>query len=255
MVKSRNYTVFIGVDDYDAPIYNTIFSGATVGLNDTINQIELQFKWNFFEQLKRGCDESVTNKCFLTGVTPAYRSGASPLLDAHIISEDSNLHDICGFTESEVKTIIKRCLRKDELEVDTILFEMRRLCNGYHFADFNNNIWDSIPHPLYNPALVFHYIRKFSINGFISTLQESTSIHSPHIFQWHIFQFIANFGGFSLEDLSRLMMNEPLESKLDTNFSFADLGKKNVAWSILFYLGVLARDQAGNLRIPNDVVK
>ena len=62
-----------------------------------------------------------------------------------------------------------------------------------------------------------------------------------------------------MDDLLELMISGSVESKINTEFGFADLlsiGKdKSVTFSLLLYLGVLTRGPKGNLRIPNEVIK
>jgi hypothetical protein len=72
--------------------------------------------------LKQGCGRlhsgpAVIGKYFLTGVTPAFRSEISLLAEAVIVSDEIGLHGVCGFTESEVKTIVQHYLSKDEQKV------------------------------------------------------------------------------------------------------------------------------------------
>src|SRR6185295_20347016 len=52
------HTLFVGVDEYDAPVNNSVFTGDTIGMPDAIkkvSQIEQFFKTSFFATLKEGC--------------------------------------------------------------------------------------------------------------------------------------------------------------------------------------------------------
>ena len=87
----------VGVDEYDAPANNSAFAGGNTGLGrdslDNVRLIESFFKENFFAILKEGYSAPSMNdygviisKYFLTGVTPAFRAGISPLTAIALVS-------------------------------------------------------------------------------------------------------------------------------------------------------------------------
>ena len=116
------HSLFVGVDEYDAPANNIVFTGNTSTIRDTIakvTEIEQFFKLNFFAPLKEACgnlstggQNAIISKYFLTGVTPAFRSGISPLTAVSIVSHYRKLHGMCGFTDKEVKAIVQYYLHK-----------------------------------------------------------------------------------------------------------------------------------------------
>jgi len=140
LASEFGHTLFVGVDEYDAPANNSVFTGTSTGLDkttlDNVAKLEQFFKASFFAVLKRGCGKlhsgpAVINKYFLTGVTPAFCTGISPLAEAVIVSDEVDLHGICGFTESEVKAIVQHYLAKDEQEAEPIIHTMQKLYNGF----------------------------------------------------------------------------------------------------------------------------
>lgn len=258
-----DHTLFVGVDEYDAPVNNRIFTGISIVLDkttlDNVAKIETFFNVRFFAVLKQGCGmldhgSAAIGKYFLTGVTPAFRAGISPLAEAVIVSDEPSLHGICGFTESEVKTIVQHYLSKDEQEAGPIIHNMQKLYNGYFFSSSGYNESNPQPPLLYNPHLVFHYIRKFSIHGLVANPEESTAVHATAILK-----SISDIGEFSVKDLEDLIINGSVSSKIKAEFGFSDLlsiGKdRTITWSLLYYLGILTRHPNGNLRIPNDIIK
>ena len=112
------------MDEYDAPANLIAFEG----FNPTHDRKRLMdaenfFGVKFFSVLKEGCGSSgnapaVSSKYFITGVLPAFRRGMSPLQDARLVSNNLELHGICGFTEDEVRTIVRHYLRQDGKELD-----------------------------------------------------------------------------------------------------------------------------------------
>jgi hypothetical protein len=251
------------VDEYDAPANNSAFNGQNPGFhNETItklHEIEQFFKQNFFADLKQGCgglgaSGAVISKLFVTGITPAFRSGMSPLGSVSLVSGHRRLHGMCGFTKAEVKAIVQHYLRKGELETEEIVYSMQKLYNGYFFAEIpSDEINVEIPQ-LYNPHLVFHFISELQSNGLVAKPEDSTANYSTTILK-----SIADMGEFSVIDLVDLITSGSVKTKIVTEFGFPDLltiGKeKHMTFSFLFYLGILTRGSDGNLRIPNEVIK
>ncbi|CAG8624963.1 2382_t:CDS:2, partial [Racocetra fulgida] len=265
LVSEHGHTLFVGVDEYDAPANNRAFTGPIIGLDEGtlkhVEKIEMFFKSSFFAVLKEGCGSicndrgSVISKYFVTGVTPAFRNGMSPLHETEIVSGDPELHGVCGFTEEEVTTIVRHYLRTDKEETDKIINSMRKLYNGYYFVNTAYDKSDPQPPPLYNPQFVFHYIRTLESTGVVTTPNVYTAVRSTHILK-----SIADIGEFSADDLVQLVISGFVESDIITEFGYADLlnvGKeKSITWSLLFYMGLLTRGpEEGSLRIPNDIIK
>jgi len=246
-------SLFVGVDEYDAPANNSTFTDVNTGLDNDIAkkvaEIERLFKDNFFAVLKQACGKFIISKYFLTGVTPAFRSGISPLHETGIVSGRPELHGICGFTESEVKIIVQHYLCVDEQMAEPMVHAMRRMYNGYFFSNFDYNKSDL----LYNPHQVLNYLDEHRNHG-VSRHDESTPVHSTAILK-----SISNIGEFSVEDLINLVSDGNVRLDIITEFGFAELlrvGKdKAITFSLLFYLGILTRGPSGYLKIPNDVVK
>ncbi|KAF9368773.1 hypothetical protein BGX21_006350, partial [Mortierella sp. AD011] len=265
LVGTCRQSLFVGVDEYDAPANNSAFPGGNTRLDrDAIKRvqvIEAFFKENFFSILKQGCAAISNNeygvtisKYFLTGVTPAFRAGISPLTATTIVSHNRSLHGICGFTDNEVKAIVKHYLGKDDQDAEPIVHSMRRLYNGYFFAMSGYDDYNSDPALLYNPHLVFHYLSDLRSEGFVAKPEESTAVHSTTILR-----SISDMGEFSVNDLVELIISKSVQSKIKTEFGYSELlavGKdRQVTWSLLFYLGILTLGLNGSLRVPNDVIK
>ncbi|KAG0074343.1 hypothetical protein BGZ92_003433, partial [Podila epicladia] len=265
LVGTQGQSLFVGVDEYDAPANNSAFAGGNTGLGggiiDNVQHIESFFKENLFSILKEGCSTTSMNdygviisKYFLTGVTPAFRAGISPLTATAIVSNNRSLHGICGFSESEVKAIVKHYLRMNDQEAEPLLHSIRRLYNGYCFA-MTGYDESSSPLPLvYNPHLVLHYLSNFQSEEFVAKPEESTAVHATTILK-----SIADVGEFSVNDLVELIVSKSVQSKIKTEFGYSELlsvGKdRETTWSLLFYLGILTLGADGSLRVPNDIIK
>ena len=224
-----------------------------------MSKIEEFFKQNFFAVLKMGCGRLsngpvAISKYFLTGVLPAFRAGISPLAETVIVSDELGLHGVCGFTGSEVKIIVQHYLDKTEQEVEHVSHTMKKLYNGYFFSGSGYDESNPQPPLIYNPHMVFHYVRKFDVNGAVTAPEESTAVHSTAILK-----SIADVGEFSVHDLAELVTTGSIRTNIKREFGFADLlnvGKdRTLTLSLLHYLGVLTYGPTGDLRIPNDIIK
>ncbi|KAF9150525.1 hypothetical protein BGX20_005656 [Mortierella sp. AD010] len=229
LVGTQRQSLFVGVDEYDAPANNSAFPGGNTRLDrDAIKRvqvIEAFFKENFFSILKQGCAAISNNeygvtisKYFLTGVTPAFRAGISPLTATTIVSHNRSLHGICGFTDNEVKAIVKHYLGKGDQDAEPIVHSMRRLYNGYFFAMSGYDDYNSDPALLYNPHLVFHYLSDLRSEGFVAKPEESTAVHSTTILR-----SISDMGEFSVNDLVELIISKSVQSKIKTEFGYSEL--------------------------------
>ncbi|KAF9917174.1 hypothetical protein FBU30_000919, partial [Linnemannia zychae] len=229
LVGTQGQSLFLGVDEYDAPANNSAFAGGNTGLGkdvlDKVQHIESFFKENLFSILKEGCSIPsmneygvVISKYFLTGVTPAFRAGISPLTAAAIISNKSSLQGVCGFSETEVKTIVKHYLRMNDREAEPLVHSMRKLYNGYYFTVSGYDESNPAPLPVFNPHLVFHYLSNFQSEGFVTKPEESTAVHSTRILK-----SISDVGEFSVNDLVELIVSKSIKSKIKSEFGYSEL--------------------------------
>ncbi|KAI8596255.1 DDE superfamily endonuclease-domain-containing protein [Dissophora ornata] len=160
----------------------------------------------------------IISKYFLTGVTPAFLTGISPLTATAIVSNNRSLHGICGFTESEVKAIVKHYLRKNDQEAEPLVHYMQRLYNGYYLAMSSYDKSNTAPHFVYNPHLAFHYLSNFQREGFVAKPEKSTAVHSTTVLK-----SISNVGEFSVNDLVELIVSKSVQSKIKTEFGYSEL--------------------------------
>ncbi|KAF8537749.1 hypothetical protein BDD12DRAFT_203099 [Trichophaea hybrida] len=276
LVKKSEHTMFVGIDEYDAPANNVVFVGSSPDTNliriAKVNAIENFFKMSLFSILKEAAGDGpigCVSKYFLTGVLPAFRSGMSPLTATNSISESPKYHGICGFTEKQVETITRAYLgqgsvdsnsknsgSQDQSSLEQVIsgacWAMKRYYNGYSFTALGNE------ERLYNPLLVHYYLSTIKEGGVVANPEESPAIHTVNLLK-----LIADTGRFSSNDIVELLMagSLPATGGVQKEFGFIDvmqqMGKnRNATLSLLFHLGILTHaDKAGQLRIPNEVMK
>ncbi|CAJ0829561.1 3017_t:CDS:2, partial [Entrophospora sp. SA101] len=214
---NRNLCEFIKkyeveLDEYDTPGNNSAFRMEVRFLNDIecreVSRIEQFFTTNFFAPLKKGCSHAI-DKLYVTGVTPIFHAGLSPLLILDDISNQPEFHGICGSTENEVKAI------------------------SLYYFDNNEQ--------LANDAV--DQIKRKSI-GFVSTPSELTAVNSTRILT-----YIAEQSPVSINNLFDILIHGSVQISHQNNFNYSDLfntGEENImfqqqrlVWSLLYYFGIL----------------
>src|SRR5437762_14142448 len=101
----------------------------------------------------------------------------------------------------------------DEQKLDGILQNMRRYYNGYYFTNSQPEDPDDKLFRLYNPHLVFHYLK---------TLKYQKDVPNPEggiaTYCTMVLRSIANTGEFSVVDLASLVMTGSTESSIQEGF-------------------------------------
>ena len=210
-------------------------------------------KSEFFAILKQACARGVVQKCWLTGVLPAFRDSVSHLNTTEIISMSYDFNGLCGLTEDEVRTIAETYLGTSQLDVQ--LQEIKRWFNGYRFCHLG------LKAPmLYNPHQVFTHLAFFHSNGRRLVVNEEFNVThsssvldavrqanpSPDFFLDALQNRLSDLvvQDFGPGDLAWLRDYHP--SQLGT------LVTERLARALLYYFGVFTFDpQTPILRIPN----
>ncbi|MCI6188523.1 MAG: AAA family ATPase [Clostridium sp.] len=109
--------LYVIIDEYDH-FANELLSFKTNMFSDIVSKTGFVRKW--YEVLKIGT-ESIIQRIFATGVTPitldSLTSGFNISTD---ITRDARFNEMMGFTEEEVRTLIKRTIQ-DEKKIEKII--------------------------------------------------------------------------------------------------------------------------------------
>ncbi|KAA8910762.1 hypothetical protein FN846DRAFT_888157 [Sphaerosporella brunnea] len=246
LVKKSGYTLFVGVDEYDAPANNAAFDGTGLEYaprrSMKVAAIESFFKAALFFAFERGQWRRRQRRVHLE-ILPHWRAAC-----------------ISGWNESsrrdsnDIRVLAKNYLALDDSSplLEQICWSMRKYYNGYYFAK-------SQDHGLelrYNPQLVYNYLEEIKTGGQVSQPEESPAVHTTNILA-----SIADNGAFSVDDIVKLMAAGSISSTVRSEFGFSDLvghigEDKAATLSLLVHLGVLTREVIpGRLRIPNEIMK
>ncbi|KAJ7761080.1 hypothetical protein B0H16DRAFT_1884505 [Mycena metata] len=252
LVKARGYSLFVGVDNYDAPTQSRAFAYKhyPYGHEDfaSMREIEQLLDSNFWRPLMAGTH--VIDKLLIMG-TLHLRYRALENLDLSVVP---SLESACGFTEQEALDLARSFV--EETVDDTGLAISRGTldgpvlalsCGNYSFPsrDTDGGMVKSILHP----QLVIDQIYKLSRQPPLD----------PHPFQLlsDILELLPEESdvlvAVSTDDLIDLLATGFVKpaGKVDCAFDFDPTTA--VTWSALYYAGALTYDAslAGTLRVTN----
>ncbi|KAJ7673041.1 hypothetical protein DFH06DRAFT_1123793 [Mycena polygramma] len=239
LVRQRNLTIFVGVDNYDAPIRRGLFpyprSPAPLHGLATQTQLEALMEASFWKPL---CDASdVVHKMFVTGTFPLNIPSlqACQLLDQVAPPGLSP----CGFTETEALEF-SRMVMDEPLDVA----ELRRSCGQYTF-----------PHPTGFTEPVLHPNRLIGrICDVISDLNidEASSLHYTFA---DLPQESDIAGAVTTNGLIDLMTTGAIDTDTPMGAPIL-LDGVTMTWNALYHLGAVTYDLhlPGILRIGNTTV-
>lgn len=222
--------VVILIDEYDTPIQT--------GYNKYYNEII-----SFMRNLLSGAfkDNSSLYKGVITGILRVSKesifSGLNNLSVYSIL--DSQFSDKFGFTEPEVKEILR------DFEVKTAYSEIKKWYNGYKFGKSED---------IYNPWSILNYAL-YPAGGF-KTYWANTSANE--LIKNEIKKKDADY---IRQDISKLINNETIVKDIEENFVFTDLDTpKEILWTLLVHSGYLSIKNQVNyseyeLKIPNYELK
>ncbi|MBQ0016750.1 MAG: ATP-binding protein, partial [Bacteroidales bacterium] len=144
------------IDEYDAPILHAGESG----LSETEIRSVLQ---EFYQQIKI-CD-AYEQFVFITGITKfSNLSIFSAINNLRNLTMDSKYATICGITQRELESTFKwdveQLAEKNGMDYDTMLAELRRMYDGYHFTESQEeNIYNpfSLTSAFMDGSLKYHW--------------------------------------------------------------------------------------------------
>ncbi|KAJ7091903.1 hypothetical protein B0H15DRAFT_179852 [Mycena belliarum] len=149
LVKAQGYTLFVGIDDYDAPVRKRSVAHSTEPLGHdafaSVSDIVRLLDIHFWCPLLAGAD--VIEKLFVTGTLAV----KYPALDKLHFDNIPGLQLSCGFTEQEILDF-----SQPELHSTPTVSELQRSCGGYIFPA--TEVDRAAAQPLFHPELALAQI-------------------------------------------------------------------------------------------------
>ena len=238
--------IYIIIDEYDH------FANELLGFNPEqfrglVSKNGKVRKW--YEILKKGT-ETVVDRIFITGVAPitldSLTSGFNIGTD---ITQDEEFNEMIGFTEEELKEILKN--QEISLkEQEKIIPIMKENYDGYKFCLKAKN-------QIYNSNMCLYFLSRYIRLGEIPDKLIDTNIASDYSKIGKMLDLCK--GENRLEILRKTVQGEPIVNTIIEKFNPAIEFTENDMISMLYYLGYLtiSGELVGipELTIPNKVMK
>ncbi|KAJ7680772.1 hypothetical protein DFH06DRAFT_1290521, partial [Mycena polygramma] len=230
LVKDCGHTLFVAVDNYDAPVRTRSRAHIDCPIIHkkfaTPRDIELLMDSDFWAPLLAG---NMVDKLIIAGALllqyPSLKNlSATPTLQA-----------ACGFTEQEALEMV-RSVADEPLNIE----DLRRSCGNYTFS--SQDAGGCGVEPLFHPQLVINRTVKLQP----SLLHRAPTDTDPFRLLSDILDLLSEDsdipGALVINDLIQLLATGAVEiaGKLDTPFDFD--GSK-ITWSTLYHAGALTYDR------------
>ena len=240
--------LYVIIDEYDH-FANELLSYQVETFEETISRTGFVRKW--YEVLKIGTDNGLVQRIYMTGVSPiTLDSMTSGFNIAKNKTRHTKLNECLGFTEEEVRGILKETIGGD-IDIEKEMPLLKRYYNGYLFNEDAKN-------RIFNSDMVLYYASEYQTLGSRPKVLIDPNISSDY-------NKISNL--FTLKNRERNMtiLQEIIESKEQENvtitaeYSLAKEFTSEDFRSLLFYLGFLTIKDGiinmVNLQVPNYVIK
>jgi hypothetical protein len=258
-VQQTPYKLYLLIDEYDN------FANRVLMSPNVQNQLRYQdlvtgegLLKTVFSAVKAASAGRGLDKVFLTGVSPLLLSDVTSGYNvAENIYLDPKFHDLCGFTEAEILTVLQQMAPTCQLsaaKVTEVLEFMRTLYNGYGFTR-------TPPQLVYNPTLSLYFLKHFQETcGYpAQPLDDNLAMDADKL------AYISRLSRGGQLILDALTQTTPvtviqLESRFGVEKLWHPRADQRFLGSILYYFGILTlagQTDLGELRltIPNLVVR
>ena len=238
--------IYVIIDEYDH-FANELLGFNTEQFRNLVSKNGKVRKW--YEILKKGT-ETVVDRIFITGVAPitldSLTSGFNIGTD---ITQDEEFNEMIGFTEEELKKILKN--QEISLkEQEKIIPIMKENYDGYKFCLKAKN-------QIYNSNMCLYFLSRYIRLGEIPDKLIDTNIASDYSKIGKMLDLCK--GENRLEILRKTVQGEPIVNTIVEKFNPAIEFTENDMISMLYYLGYLtiSGELVGipELTIPNKVMK
>ena len=258
IVSQTPHKLYLLVDEYDN-FANEVMISPLRGTNryEELVQGEGIIK-TLFKAVKSGASGNGIDRVFLTGVSPVVLSDMTSGYNvAENLSQRPLFHDLCGFSESELRVALEAVAVThglDAVQTDTALALMRDFYNGYRFSSQREE-------RVYNPTLALYFLKRLAEDGVFpeQLLDDNLAMDRNRI------QYVARLPHGEALVNQALNEGEPLAvAQLSNRFGVQDMltapRTPDFLATLLYYFGVLTlagRDALGKLQlaVPNQVIR
>ena len=209
------------------------------------------FFHTFFKTIKAGCEARAIGKVFITGVLPITMDDLTSGFNiAEIVTLKKSLHNMLGFTQSEVEHYLRTVMQDYGLDIDLLpstLLVVKNYYNGYRFLP---DVADS----LYNSTILTYFLKCFAIEREYPRDMIDSNVKTDVSWIERL-----GFGGSSpLALMETLLQGEGLpydNRSLTDKFNMRRFFETNHYPESLFFLGLLSVESRDRLVIPNQTIQ
>ncbi|MDG4550842.1 MAG: AAA family ATPase [Candidatus Contendobacter sp.] len=257
-VSRTPHKLYLLVDEYDNFANEVMISPLRdAGRYEELVEGEGIIK-TLFKVIKSGASGGGIDRVFLTGVSPVVLSDITSGYNvAEDLSNDPDYHDLCGFTEPELRAALDAVATARRLEADQAAIAldlMRDFYNGYRFSSQRDE-------RVYNPTLALYFLKHLGRHGAYPPrlLDDNLAMDRNRI------QYVARLPhGEALVNRALDPATPLTVAQLVNRFGVRDMltapRTPDFLATLLYYFGVLTlagRDALGKLvlTIPNQVIR
>ncbi|MDG4549429.1 MAG: AAA family ATPase [Candidatus Contendobacter sp.] len=257
-ISQTPHKLYLLIDEYDNFANDVMASPLRgTGRYEELVQGEGTIK-TLFKAVKSAASGQGLDRVFITGVSPVVLSDMTSGYNvAEDLSQRPRLHDLCGFTEVELRAALEATAAAhglDATQVETALDLMRDFYNGYRFTSQREE-------RVYNPTLALYFLKRLAEDGAFPErlLDDNLAMDRNRI------QYVARLPHGETLVNRALNEREPLAvAQLVNRFGVQDMltapRDPDFLLTLLYYFGVLTlvgRDALGKLQlaIPNQVIR
>jgi hypothetical protein len=241
--------VYVLIDEYDH-FANELLSFQFDLFKDSVSNTSFVRKW--YEVLKKQT-KTIVKRIFATGVSPiTLDSFTSGFNITDNITREEAFNEMMGFTENEVRQMIKETVRfpMDENDMDALMKELHKNYNGYLFSEDANE-------RLFNSDMILYYLKTFIEKKKGPNDLIDQNIASDYGKLGKIFDLKDKIS--NMEVLEKILNGEEIVAQITRQFSMEKDFTTDDFKSLLFYLGLLTIDKRilsfAKLKVPNYVIK
>jgi hypothetical protein len=241
--------VYVLIDEYDH-FANELLSFQFDLFKDSVSNTSFVRKW--YEVLKKQT-KTIVKRIFATGVSPiTLDSFTSGFNITDNITREEAFNEMMGFTENEVRQMIKETVSfpMDENDMDALMKELHKNYNGYLFSEDANE-------RLFNSDMILYYLKTFIEKKKGPNDLIDQNIASDYGKLGKIFDLKDKIS--NMEVLEKILNGEEIVAQITRQFSMEKDFTTDDFKSLLFYLGLLTIDKRilsfAKLKVPNYVIK
>jgi hypothetical protein len=241
--------IYVLIDEYDH-FANELLSFQFNLFTDSISKTGFVIKW--YEVLKKAT-ETIVKRIFATGVSPiTLDSLTSGFNIADNITREEAFNEMMGFTENEVRQMVKETVRfpMDENDMDTLMEELHKNYNGYLFSEDANE-------RLFNSDMILYYLKTFIEKKKGPNDLIDQNIASDYGKLGKMFELKDRKS--NMEVLEKILNGEEIIAQITRQFRMEQAFTTDDFKSLLFYLGLLTIDKRvlsfTKLKVPNYAIK